>query len=101
MRHVSRVPKNLGTSRKPPSALRVQRMRTSGSLRMCHVPARDFPPDDLRVRHLSRAADHPGIARQPRKPSPEDPPPRALGECATCPGSLFFRTKFQKIKQNV
>src|SRR5438105_11630524 len=37
-----RVPKHIGTSRKPPSAPRAQRVRTSGSLRVCHVPRARF-----------------------------------------------------------
>src|SRR6266540_4374231 len=45
-----------------------------------------FHPDELRVRHLSRAQTTRVSPGSPAKPSPEDPP-RALGECATCPGS--------------
>ena len=39
-----RVPKHIGTSWKPPSAPRAQRVRTSGSLRVCHMPRTRFSP---------------------------------------------------------
>ena len=71
--------------RKPPSVPR--------------APREFISPDDLRMRHVSRAVDHPGItgstANHPRKT------PRVLGECATCPGSLSSPPNYRKMKQNV
>ena len=58
-----------------PSPPRVPECPKPGeSLRMPPEPAR-VSPDDLRMRHVSRAVNHPGIARQPRESSPEEPPP--------------------------
>src|SRR5204862_7559017 len=58
--------------------------------------AQDFHPDELRVRHLSRAQTTRVSLGSPAKPSPEDPPPRAFAERPTCPGSLPFPTEFPK-----
>src|SRR5438132_10263249 len=58
--------------------------------------AQDFHPDELRVRHLSRAHTTRASPGSPAKPSPEDPPPRPPAARAPCSGNLLFPTKLQK-----